>query len=264
MGRSSIGIVTFGSGQMDEIGRVLEQRLEKEPHLVVESKIKSCKEPLFIKNLESIQGEERSIIISVGYGRDKSGKLVMNFGPLNQSRGWRRLNVAISRARDRMIVCSSIHSSDIAVTEKTGKSILELKGFLEYAETGRFDRKISSADVIDPILPAIADKVRALGYEVALNIGKSELRIDIAVVDPDNRDSYCLAILLDRNLYDNFRNPVDRDYTKYRFLKKMGWNVLRVYTLDWLTDEDFVMDMIKDNLPKRRTGPYRRIRGVRY
>lgn len=210
------------------------------------------REPLSIGNLESVQGEERSImILSVGYGRDVDGRLSMNFGPLNQGRGWRRLNVAISRARDRMIVFSSMLPSDIRVGENTGRGVRELKGFLEYARNGRFDRKVMSADIIDPLLPDVARVVEGMGYETSLNIGKSELRIDVAVVDPKDPDRYCLAILLDRNLYDNSRNSVDRDYTKVRFLRKMGWKVLRVHTIDWMMDRNATVKRIVDALPRR-------------
>mgnify|MGYP003302044882 CR=1 FL=1 len=246
MGKS-IGIITFGTSQKETIEEALARR-QRSKALGYTNR----REPLFVGNLESIQGEERSIIlISVGYGRDADGRLSLNFGPINQGRGWRRLNVAISRARDRMIVFSSMRPSEIRINKNTGRGVRELRGFLEYAENGSFERKVTSADIIDPILPDVAKVVEDMGYETSLNIGKSELRIDVAVVDPGNPDRYCLAILLDRNLHDNSRNPVDRDYTKVRFLKKMGWRVLRVHTIDWMMDREYTVERIKDALPPK-------------
>lgn len=67
-----------------------------------------------MKNLENVQGDERDVIIfSICYARDRDGKLSMNFGPLNRQGGERRLNVAITRAREEVLVVSSIRDTDI-------------------------------------------------------------------------------------------------------------------------------------------------------
>ncbi len=59
----------------------------------------------FIKNLETVQGDERdAIILAVGYGKAPDGTLPHGFGPLTQEVGYRRLNVAVTRARRRMTV----------------------------------------------------------------------------------------------------------------------------------------------------------------
>ena len=245
----SIGIITFGTNQMDLIKEKIKIKLSREPNVNLERLINCSDEPLFVKNLETIQGDERDVIlISVCYGKDVSGKLIMNFGPLNQDGGWKRLNVAITRARDEMMVFSSIHYPDIVTNSTSKRGILELKKFLRYAEEGVFERKALSADTVDPLLPAVAQRIQSWGYATDLNIGKSELRIDIAVIDPDNKDRYILAILLDKNLYVNSRNPIDRDYTKMNVLKKMGWTVFRIWTVDWYCDEKSVLKNLKQVL----------------
>ena len=108
----SIGVVAFSKVQSMLIEDMLMDVLSKKPQL--EKLALHNDEPIFVKNLENVQGDERDIILfSVGYGLDKKGKVSMNFGPLNQVGGECRLNVAVSRARYEMIVFSTLKSYQI-------------------------------------------------------------------------------------------------------------------------------------------------------
>lgn len=94
--RDSIGIVTFSSVQQNLIDDLLSELFIRKPEL--ETAANEMYEPIFIKNLENVQGDERDVILfSVCYGPDMDGRISMNFGPLNREGGWRRLNVAVSR-----------------------------------------------------------------------------------------------------------------------------------------------------------------------
>jgi hypothetical protein len=91
-------------------------------------------EPLFIKNIENVQGDERDIIlISTGYGKDESGAFRYNFGLLNRDGGERRLNVAITRARKKMVLVSSIQPDDLPGFPQTGGPDL-LARFITYVK----------------------------------------------------------------------------------------------------------------------------------
>ena len=132
----SIGVVTFNVNQQSLIEDLLNDMLRKNSDLEVVAA--QMHEPIFIKNLENVQGDERDVILfSVGYGRDKFGKVAMNFGPLNRDGGERRLNVAVSRARYEMKVFSSLKAEDIDLYRSNAKGVQYLKSFLEYAERGK-------------------------------------------------------------------------------------------------------------------------------
>jgi superfamily I DNA and/or RNA helicase len=131
----SIGIVAFSKTQSDLIEDLLSDALAQHPDL--EQQNMEAEEPLFIKNLENVQGDERDVILfSVGYGPDKDGKLSMNFGPLNKIGGERRLNVAVSRARYEMKVFSTLRPEQIDERRTQAEGVLGLKQFLRFAEHG--------------------------------------------------------------------------------------------------------------------------------
>lgn len=128
----SIGVVTFSSVQQNLIDDLLYEEFKKYPEL--EEIDNNSKEPIFIKNLENVQGDERDVILfSIGYGPDADGNVSMNFGPLNREGGWRRLNVAISRARKSMIVYSVLKPEQIDLSRTCSEGVAGLKGFLEFA-----------------------------------------------------------------------------------------------------------------------------------
>ena len=234
--KSSIGVVTFSSVQQELIDDLMQEALHKEPEL--EQYCVNVEEPLFIKNLENVQGDERDVILfSVGYGPDANGRVAMNFGPLNQDGGWRRLNVAISRSRKSMMIYSSFRPEKLDLSRTAAAGIVGLKGFLEFAARGK-NAFYQSADTMklrnSDVAKSIVARLQEAGYDADLDIGTSEYKMDIGVMDPENPDKYCLGILLDGENYMATATARDRNLGQPSVLKGLGWNLHRVWTLDWL------------------------------
>lgn len=214
-------------------------------------------EPVFIKNLENVQGDERDVILfSVGYGPDEKGQVSMNFGPLNRDGGWRRLNVAISRARKAMIVYSVLRPEQIDLSRTRSEGVAGLKGFLEFAERGKLAvtaHSTTKSTSDSTVTECIAKAIKELGYGVKCNIGSSEFKVDIGIIDPDNENEYLLGILLDGENTLHSSTAQDRFILQPSVLNGLGWNILRVWTLDWFDDKDRVLKNIKaaiDSAPK--------------
>lgn len=234
--RQSLGVVTFNISQQNLIDDLLFEACRKDAEL--DEWINSSDEPLFIKNLENVQGDERDVILfSIAYGKDRDGKMTMNFGPLNRDGGWRRLNVAVTRARQEMKVFSSIGYEDIDLNRTASEGVRALRNFLEYAEHGRLTMDASaasrSANRKDYIASSIEHLLTDLGYKVDRGIGKSKFNIDLAVVDPDNENRYILGIMLDGCSYQQAHSVYDREITQVSVLEGLGWYVTRVWALDW-------------------------------
>ena len=250
--KNSIGVVTFSSVQQELIDDLMQEALHKEPEL--EQYCVNVEEPLFIKNLENVQGDERDVILfSVGYGPDASGKVAMNFGPLNQDGGWRRLNVAISRSRKSMMIYSSFRPEKLDLSRTAAAGIIGLKGFLEFAARGK-NALYQSAETIklrnSDVAKSIVARLKEAGYDADLDIGTSEYKIDIGVMDPENPDQYCLGILLDGENYMAAATARDRNLGQPSVLKGLGWNLHRVWTLDWLDTPEREFAKIEDAIKR--------------
>ncbi len=256
--RYSIGVVTFNSAQQNLIDDLLSAECENNQEL--EAWVYNEKEPIFIKNLENVQGDERDVILfSVGYGPDEYGKISLNFGPLNREGGWRRLNVAVSRARCEMTVFSTLTPENIDVNRTSAKGVLELKHFLEYAAGQKLICTEENVDTmgshsINGIVKTICEELKANGYDTDVNIGHSENRIDIGIVDPNNSDSYILGILLDGHGYEIAKTTRDREIAQVGILESLGWNILRIWTMDWWDNSKKEIKRIFDCLKKIEDG----------
>jgi len=239
----SIGVVTFSSVQQSLIEDMLNEAFVKNPE--IETIALESAEPLFIKNLENVQGDERDVILfSVGYGPDKEGKVSLNFGPLNREGGWRRLNVAVSRARYEMKVFSTLKADQIDLARTSSAGVAGLKAFLEYAEKGKNvitynanSQKIKQKSLVD----IIAGKIRERGFQVNTNIGCSGYRVDMAIINPDISSKYILGILCDGTNYKEAKTVRDREIIQQEVLKSLGWNIHRVWSLDWWENKEQVL-----------------------
>ena len=208
-------------------------------------------EPLFVKNLENVQGDERDVILfSVCYGPDSAGRISLNFGPLNQLGGWRRLNVAVSRAREEMIIFSSMRYSMIDLSRTTSRGVAGLKAFLEFAEKGRTtiaqpsDRLAVNRGGIGKY---VAAELAPYGYECRCDVGVSDFRIDVAVVDPKNKHNFILAILCDGTTEFSVK---DRSVMQVQTLKRNNWNVIRLYSINFFNNPKREIKKIKEYLDK--------------
>lgn len=249
--KRSIGIVTFSIVQQSLIDDMLSDVFAQHPDL--DAAANQCEEPLFIKNLENVQGDERDVILfSVGYGPDAEGHVSMNFGPLNQVGGERRLNVAVSRARYEMKVFSTLTADMIDMNRTDAEGVRGLKEFLDFAQKGT--QALSQNDVAalqkkETISEVIAGDLRKRGYEVDTQIGCSGFRIDAAIVDPDDKGRYLLGLLCDGDSYREAKTARDREICQPAVLHALGWNILKVWTVDWWNNQETVLNAI-DNAVK--------------
>ena len=254
----SIGVIAFSEAQQDEINSALEQLaqtddafrqlLEEELQREVDGQFVG----LLVKNLENIQGDERDVIVlSICYGPGPDGKMLMNFGPTNQSGGEKRLNVAFSRAKRQMAVVSSIRYSQITNDYNEGANCL--KNYLRYAEaTSQGDLAAShrvlagmsrwreagggtAARAQNPVVAELAAALRRRGYVVDEGIGQSHFRVDLAV-RRDGDHGYRLGILVDTLEQYEQLDPLERNMTRPRLLRNFGWQVTAVLGKDWYDD----------------------------
>lgn len=252
--KKSIGVVTFSIVQQALIEDLLSDLFIFHPEL--ESLALECNEPLFIKNLENVQGDERDVILfSVGYGPDAEGRVSMNFGPLNRIGGERRLNVAVSRARYEMIIYSTLRSDMIDLNRTSSIGVAGLKRFLEYAEKGTRNTISSvtaqSTEAAASIENIIADKLRSLGYTVHTDIGCSGYKIDIGIVDSEHPSNYQLGIICDGKNYKRTKTARDREIVQNNVLKALGWDIYRIWTMDWWEKPDEVIAAIQEAIARR-------------
>ena len=234
----SIGIVTFSQAQKELIEDKIEERRMKDTS-VEQYFSDESDEPLFVKNLENVQGDERDIIIfSICYAKDENGQFAMNFGPLNRVGGERRLNVAITRAKEQVVVFSSIDASmiDLGRTQAVGSS--HLKFFLDYAQKGTVPMVTRAQNTAqhDRFLDTVAQVIEKNGYSVTRSVGCSGFKIDIAVSSDDNPDSYIAGIITDGYCYSNHKTARDRDNTMDSVLSSLGWKLIHIWSMDWAFD----------------------------
>jgi hypothetical protein len=239
--KKTLGVVTFSIAQMDAVDEAIERRRRQQPeneHFFKEDRL----EGFFVKNLENVQGDERDVIIlSLGYGYDPQGQITMNFGPVNRAGGERRLNVAVTRARERTTLVTSIKASDIDIESAKSEGTVILHGYLEYAEKGPEVLKLTSlksAEFESPIEEDVAMVIQRLGYTVIPQVGCSGCPIDMGVVDPNNSGGYLLGIEFDGATYQYSNSARDRDRLRAQVLKQLGWRVHRIWSPTWVARRD--------------------------
>jgi superfamily I DNA and/or RNA helicase/very-short-patch-repair endonuclease len=251
--KKTLGVVTFSVAQRDAIDDEIERRRYENPEyegFFAEDR----NEGFFVKNLENVQGDERDVMIfSVGYGKDESGTMTMNFGPLNKSGGERRLNVAITRAREKAVLVASIKATDIDVRAETPRGVVALRSYLEYAEKGSAStEKLApgSGEFHSSIEEDVAEEIRKMGYEVELQVGASEYTIDIAVVDPQDPGSFLLGVECDGPTYKSSNSARDRDRLREQVLRQLGWHMYRIWSPSWIGRKQSEVRKLKDELQK--------------
>ncbi|MBR2660528.1 MAG: DUF4011 domain-containing protein [Clostridia bacterium] len=251
----SIGVVTFNLKQQELILNKLEKAYKKDKGF--DEWANTGEDKLFVKNLENVQGDERDVIMfSVGYGPDEKGNISMHFGPINQSGGGKRLNVAFSRARVEMLIFTSMDSTQIRANDTSSEGLKAFKEFLHYAEGNDLSaaRKPMRDDgeTGDGIMSRICSAIREKGYECQTNIGHSSFHVDIAVVDPYDPTQYLMGILLDGENYRMTGNTRDREIAQVSVLRRLGWTLLRVWTIDWWDNADKQIRIILEKLEEMR------------
>jgi len=249
----SLGIATFSIKQKNAILEEIERQLSHHPELE-EHFGRNNNEYFFVKHLETIQGDERDVIfISVGYGYDMKRKLTMNFGPLNHEGGERRLNVLITRAREKCIVFSNFRGGDMRVNSDTPFGVRSLKAYLDFAEKG----KLPSHEMhthhqfnpsATPIMNSIQQQFAEVGYTMDTMVGCAGFRMELGLKDPRDPSRYALGIQTDGP--DYITSPVarDRDRLKRTVLERLGWKIVRVWSTDWYRDYGTVVEGLQNTI----------------
>jgi len=237
----SYGVVTFSQAQQSLIENLLDEARSKYPeieaHFGDEPPIEG--EPVFVKNLENVQGDERDVIMfSICYGADQTGRVAMNFGPLNKEGGERRLNVAITRAKHEVVVFSGLRAGQIDLTRTRARGVRDLKNFLDFAERGpraiaAATHTAADAEPESEFERMVAARIRAAGWEVHHQVGCSSYRVDLAVVDPAASGRYLLGIECDGATYHRAATARDRDKLRQAILEGLGWKLHRIWSTDW-------------------------------
>jgi hypothetical protein len=261
----TIGIVAFSEAQQSEIERQLEALAHADTAFAARYEAELIREDddqvvgLFVKNLENVQGDERDIILmSVCYGPDRDGRMAMNFGPINQEGGEKRLNVIFSRARVHMAIVASIDGSMITNTYNDGANTL--RRFLEYAAalsrgdpngalaviTSFRDRRAVDVAAVrrDAVTTHLAEALRARGLLVTERVGRSGFRVDLAVRRPDDEE-YRVAVLVDSAARVRSQPVPERVLAHPGVLRATGWQVVHVLTRDWHERPDAVIEAVE-------------------
>lgn len=239
----SLGVVAFSVAQQNLIDSLLSKQRQETPEKEFFFKQDNA-EPFFIKNLETVQGDERdTIIFSIAYGIDSQGRLLHNFGPLNRTGGERRLNVAVTRAKYNVQLVSSMHHTDIDLKRTSSEGAKLLREYLDFAENGTTALKrticISSFDQFDSDFELeVCEFLRSHGFCVDTQIGCSKFKIDLGLKLPSS-SNYVLAIECDGANYHSSRNARDRDRLRQEILENMGWRFYRIWSTDWYRNKQF-------------------------
>ena len=235
--RQSLGVITMGLYHANRIEEVLRHRIRTEDDPALEEFFDdNAAERAFVKNLERVQGDERdAVILSIGYGKDANGRLVYRFGPLNNEGGERRMNVAITRARQRMTLVSSFSHAEMDPDRLRAEGARHLHGYLRYAESGGIEHA-HRREPLNPFEADVLDKLEAQGLDVAPQYGYSGFRIDFAVRHPSRPGRFVLAVEADGASYHSSYTARDRDRLRQEHLERLGWRFCRIWSTDWFND----------------------------
>ena len=247
----TLGVATLNIKQKSLIESELDKLREQNP---------SCEEffntdkpeYFFIKNLEAIQGDERDVImISIGYFKNQNGILPMNFGPINQEGGERRLNVLITRARNMIQIFSGIRALDFDMSKTNSKGVQLLQWYLDFAEKGEVALKQSTEfskedDFDSPFETSVCQALRDRGFIVKTQVGCSGYKIDLAIQDKNNPGCFILGIECDGASYHSSATARDRDRLRQEVLENLGWKIYRIWSTDWFKNPQKQLDKLVD------------------
>ncbi|MBQ8213094.1 MAG: HRDC domain-containing protein [Clostridia bacterium] len=259
----TVGVIAFNASQRDLIYDVIDEESLKDHEFGLQVRAEMSRKDngedtgLFIKNIESVQGDERDVVIfSIGYAKNTQGRLMHNFGWLNQKGGENRLNVAISRAKQKIHIVTSFRPAELNLDDAKNEGPRILKKYLEYAfavsngDKEEAERILQSFGETFGIAPAayeteyaqkVAEALREKGYDIDTQVGIGGYRIDIAV---RKGGKYVLGIECDGKLYSTSSSARERDYHRQKYLESRGWRIKRIWSMDWWRDPDAEIDAI--------------------
>ena len=238
--RPTLGVITFNVQQQALILDLLDAARRDDPELewfFAEERV----EPTIVKNLENVQGDERDVILfSITFWKDAAGKLTMDFGALNRDGGEKRLNVAVTRSRQELVVFSGFTADQIDPSRTKALAVQHLKTFLDYAERGAIALPAQDEGSVggfdSPFEEAVAAQLEQRGWRVVPQVGISGFRIDLGIRHPDLAGAYLAGVECDGASYHGSATARDRDKVREQVLRGLGWNILRVWSTDWWFD----------------------------
>jgi hypothetical protein len=269
----SIGIVAFSMEQQGEIENALDALAQRDTAFA--ALLEAARQRteagqfagLFVKNLENVQGDERDVIIlSICYGFDRHGKMLMNFGPINRKGGEKRLNVIFSRAKHHVAVVSSVKYQDIKNEYNEGANYL--RRYLQYAElVSKGDMEQAAlvlnslskvqgdvhASGVNVVAKQLGTYLQQQGYEVVYNTGQSHFRCDVAV-RRKGEHAFCAGILVDTDLHYKNGDVLEQYVLRPQIMRSFGWNIIPVLTKDWLENRARVCDTVMKKMEEKVVG----------
>ncbi|MEK0369194.1 MAG: DUF3320 domain-containing protein, partial [Nitrosopumilus sp.] len=258
----SLGVGTFSQAQqtaiLDELEMLRRNDLSLE-HFFSDNR----EESFFVKNLETIQGDERDVIfISVGYGRDLNGKITMNFGPLNKAGGERRLNVLITRAREKVVVFSSITGDDFDLSKTQALGVHKLKQYLDFARShgdssflSREEDFSGEFDESNIFERSVYNQLIEKGIKAIPQVGYAGYKIDFGILHPDDPSKFILALECDGASYHSSSTARDRDRLRQQVLENLGWRFYRIWSTDWFLNPSREMSKLLDSIENAKSSP---------
>ena len=236
----SLGVIAFGLRHAHRIEETLRLAREGRPELD-EFFSEDHEEPFFVKNLERVQGDERdAIILTVGYGRTDAGRMRYNFGPLNREGGYRRLNVAVTRAKRRMTIVSAFSAADMDPDRLRSEGPRMLRDYIAYAASAGRDLGSARRDAepLNPFELDIKQRLEAAGIPLQPQYGASGYWIDFAAMHPDQPGRPVLAIEADGARYHSAINARERDRLRQEHLERLGWCFHRIWSTEWFRNPE--------------------------
>lgn len=264
----TIGVITFNSTQRDLIENLIDEELfkksvyqkqfEKELFRTDDSEDTS----LFIKNIENVQGDERDIIIfSMGYGRDVDGFVRRRFGWLNNDGGQNRLNVAISRAKQKIYFVSSLYPEELKVEDLKSTGPKLLKDYMRYcyfisnnkpelakevlSRLHSTDETVEEVDLSDLVVD-IKKRLEKNGFNVKTSLGIGSESINIGIYD-ELTSSFKLGIICDVNASKVSNSRRDLLHQE-KYLNARNWTIYRIFASNWYTNPNKEMRNIREML----------------
>lgn len=267
----SIGVITFNANQQEKVLDTIDKRIQDDEEfnaLYQAVMSKELDERIFVKNIENVQGDERDIIIfSIGFAKNEEGKMYNRFGSLNQKNGENRLNVAITRAKEKIIVVTSIEPEELNVTNTENIGPKLLKSYLKYVQSVAKVNHEQITQVIQeisqstntqvqhnelqfdsPFEEQVYEKLSILGYEITTQVGMSGYRIDLAVVHPKDPQKYIIGIECDGAMYHSSQSAKERDVYRQRFLESRGWQIERIWSRNWWKNPVREIELIDEKI----------------
>ena len=259
--KETLGVVAMNQQQSEQIKRSIEELTKQDPLFRKTHEANSSNaEPLFIKNLENVQGDERDVIyISCTYGpMEPGGRIAQRFGPINGKDGWRRLNVLFTRSKKRMHVFSTMKAEDIILTGSSGRGVVALKNFLAFARTGHIEQAVITDKEPDSDFEIdVMNRLANHGYQCKPQVGVAGFYIDLSVIDPEMPGRYLMGVECDGATYHSSKSARDRDRLRQEILEGLGWTIRRIWSTDWFKNPEATLILILDELKKLQKQNYR-------